>query len=91
MKSKKDIKARELAIFCDCLDEALEKAISNFLDDSKNFDTEAGKAAYDAILIAWDSAFNFTAFDSFIRRNFLRGFEAAWQAFEKAKREKPQG
>ncbi len=86
MKEKAIIKARELAAFCDFLDCALEEASHEFLADSKNFKTENGEA-YDAIVIAWDKAFNFAAFDSLIRRNFLRGFEAAWKAFEEAKGE----
>ncbi len=87
MDTKERIKARELSSFCESLDGALEDAIHNFLADKENFKTEGNMKVYDVINIAWDEAFNFDAFDKLIQRNFNRGFEAAWKAYEKTKTE----
>lgn len=90
METKKEIKARELIQFRDCLDSAYEEALERIIAkvlEAFEIETEETFEGFDAISTAWDEAFNFDAFASLIERNFRRGFQAAWEAAEKSKRE----
>ncbi len=93
MKTKKEIRARELIQFRDCLDSAYEEALERIIAkvlEAFEIETEENFEGYDSVSNAWDSAFDFDAFASLIERNFRRGFQAAWKAAEKAKRKNPE-